>query len=71
MFHQEAYNYIKQQATLRESTAPIKEGSVHVQFPTPDPEDAKITKKIETEFHRLGTLNGLSKTLSGLRVSGS
>lgn len=69
-FHQRLYNYIKQQAVLTESVVPIRQGSFHVDFPEPDPEGAKITKKIESEFHRIGDKNGLINSLNGLKVDG-
>ncbi|KAJ1427109.1 CRAL/TRIO, N-terminal domain [Sesbania bispinosa] len=49
-FHQELYNYIKQQARLREAVEPIKQGSFHVDFPEPPDEDAEIAKTIESEL---------------------
>ncbi|GKV44573.1 hypothetical protein SLEP1_g51738 [Rubroshorea leprosula] len=58
-FHQQLYNYIKQQAALVESTSPVRQGSVHVKFPEPDPEDNKIVVTMETELHRLGHQNGI------------
>ncbi|KAH7861449.1 hypothetical protein Vadar_026295 [Vaccinium darrowii] len=60
VFHQQLYNYVKQQAMRM--TAPIRQGSVHVNFPEPDPEDAKIAETIESEFQRLGDQNGLSNS---------
>ncbi|WCJ33121.1 Sec14p-like phosphatidylinositol transfer family protein [Euphorbia peplus] len=69
-FHQQLYNYIKQQAALGESTCPIKQGSVHVDFPEPDPEDAKIAKTIESEFHKFGDLNGLCHSMNVVKVNG-
>ncbi|KAI8553036.1 hypothetical protein RHMOL_Rhmol06G0314100 [Rhododendron molle] len=69
VFHQELYNYIKQQAALVE--APIRQGSVHVDFPEPNPEDAKIAETIESEFQRLGDhQNGLSNSNSNHRMNG-
>ena len=70
-FHQQLYSYIKQQAELLDSISPIKQGSVHVGVPDTDPEDAKIAKTIESEFHRLGNLNGLSNSVNGLKVDGN
>lgn len=71
-FHQELYNYVKEQAA---PSAPLKQGSFHVAFPEPDPDDAKIAKTIESEFHRLedqkdqnGIVRSLSKQLSGLDI---
>ncbi|OMP06985.1 hypothetical protein COLO4_07721 [Corchorus olitorius] len=69
-FHQQLYDYIKEQATLIETSLPIKQGSVHVDFPEPDPEDTKIAKTIESEFKRLADQNGLCKSLNGLKVNG-
>ncbi|KAM2244422.1 hypothetical protein ACFXTI_005492 [Malus domestica] len=72
-FHQELYNFVKQQAVLREPIAPIKQGSFHVNFPEAAPEGAEIARKIESEFHKFGNQNqnGLTKSLSGLRVHGA
>ncbi|KDP39300.1 hypothetical protein JCGZ_01057 [Jatropha curcas] len=69
-FHQQVYNYIKQQAALLESISPIKQGSVHVDIPEPDPEDTNIAKTIECEFHKFGDRNGLANSLNGLKVNG-
>lgn len=70
-FHQELHNYIKQQAALMESVALIKGGSFHVKLPEPDAEDADFAKTIETEFHKFKNHNGLTKSLSNLRVNGA
>ncbi len=69
-FHQQIYNFIKQQALSIQSVSLIKQGSIHVEFPEPDPEDGNIMKKIETEFHRFGSKNGLANSLNGLKVNG-
>ncbi|KAK3021551.1 hypothetical protein RJ639_046499 [Escallonia herrerae] len=58
-FHQQLYNYIKQQAALTKSSAPVKQGSFHVDFPEPAPGDTKIAETIESELQRLGNQNGL------------
>ncbi|KAM1276338.1 hypothetical protein ACFX13_029573 [Malus domestica] len=72
-FHQELYKFVKQQASLRESIAPLKQGSFHVNFPETDPERAELAKTIESEFQKFGNQNqnGLAKSLSGLRVNGA
>ncbi|KAL5548691.1 hypothetical protein UlMin_003922 [Ulmus minor] len=70
-FHQELYNYVNNQAEVFESISPMKEGSFHVKFPEPNPEDNKIAKTIETEFHKLENQNGLTKSLHDLRINGS
>jgi hypothetical protein len=54
-FHQELYHYIDEQALNQEL---IKQGSLHVNIPDQDPEDAKIVEVIEAEFHKLGEQNG-------------
>ncbi|XVE80572.1 hypothetical protein DITRI_Ditri14bG0150500 [Diplodiscus trichospermus] len=69
-FHQQLYNYIKQQARLIETGLPIKQGSVHVDFPERDPDDAKIAETIECELHRIADQNGLCSSLNGLKVNG-
>ena len=69
-FHQQIYTFIKQQALSIQSVSLIKQGSIHVEFPEPDPEDGNIMKKIETEFHRFGSKNGLANSLNGLKVNG-
>ncbi|XP_047318434.1 phosphatidylinositol/phosphatidylcholine transfer protein SFH2-like [Impatiens glandulifera] len=58
-FQQQMYSYLKHEAQLIESTAPIvKQGSIHVEFPEPNSDDKKIAKVIESEFQRLGHQNG-------------
>ncbi|XVF77023.1 hypothetical protein PTKIN_Ptkin14bG0006900 [Pterospermum kingtungense] len=69
-FHQQLYEYIKEQAMLVETGSPIKQGSVHVAFPEPDPDDTKIAKTIESEFQRLADQNGLCNSVNGLKVNG-
>lgn len=69
-FHQQLYNYVNEKALSKESTSPIKQGSMHVDFPEPNPEDAEIMKTIETEFHKLGNQNGLVNSLKGVKVNG-
>ncbi|CAA2986853.1 Hypothetical predicted protein [Olea europaea subsp. europaea] len=68
-FHQELYNYTKEQAALRQPGAPVKHGSFHVDFPEPGPEDVKIAETIESEFQRLGDQNGLSHSLHELKIN--
>lgn len=61
--HQQLYNYINQQARLREAVAPIKQGSFHVDFPEPPDVDTRIAKTIESGFDSL-TLNGNKERLN-------
>ncbi|KAK9089922.1 hypothetical protein Scep_029004 [Stephania cephalantha] len=67
-FHQQLYRYIKEQAFGSEHLELIKQGSFHVVVPEPDPEEAKITKAIESEFHKLGDQNGLLHSLDSMNI---
>ncbi|KAI8557447.1 hypothetical protein RHMOL_Rhmol04G0011700 [Rhododendron molle] len=67
-FHQQLYNYIKQQAELM--AAPIRHGSVHVDFPEPDPEDGNIAETIESACKTMGNRIGLSNSLRELKING-
>eukprot|EP00256_Glycine_max_P070991 XP_025985586.1 uncharacterized protein LOC112997695 isoform X3 [Glycine max] len=70
-FHQQLYNHIKQQSIIVESISPIRQGAFYVDIPEPDPDDAKIAKTIETEFHKLeNQKNGFTNSLIGLTVNG-
>ncbi|KAE8706564.1 Sec14p-like phosphatidylinositol transfer family protein isoform 2 [Hibiscus syriacus] len=69
-YHRQLYDHIKQQAKLIETGRPIKQGSVHVDFPELDPEDAKIAKTIESEFQKLADQNGICNSLNGVKVNG-
>ncbi|GAU13517.1 hypothetical protein TSUD_128140 [Trifolium subterraneum] len=74
------------QANFAESRSPMRQGSFYVDIPEPDPEDAKIAKTIEVEFHKLehqsnGTIevefhkleiqnNGFTNSRNGVTVNG-
>lgn len=47
-FHQQLYNYIKEQSRIYDQ--PIKQGSFHVDFPEPAAEEAEIAETI-IKFH--------------------
>lgn len=70
VFHQQLYDFVKQRAALKNCIAPIKQGSFHVDFPEPGPEDTKIAETIQSEFQRLGDQNGLSNGLGNLTING-
>lgn len=73
-FHQQLYDYIKQQSLIREPVEPIKQGSFHVDLPEPAPEGTQIEKTLESEFNKIGKKNGpngLSDSLNGLRIIGA
>ncbi|KAG5550967.1 hypothetical protein RHGRI_009403 [Rhododendron griersonianum] len=67
-FHQQLYNYIKQQAELMK--APIRQSSVHVDFPEPDPEDDNIAETIESSCKTMENRIGLSNSLRELKING-
>uniref|UniRef100_A0A0E0LYY8 CRAL-TRIO domain-containing protein n=1 Tax=Oryza punctata TaxID=4537 RepID=A0A0E0LYY8_ORYPU len=69
-FHQELYNYIKQQALNEDFIGPIKQGSMHVDVPTPDLEEAKIVETIESELHKFRGANGLSHSFNRIKIEG-
>ncbi|BAF24613.1 SEC14 cytosolic factor isoform X1 [Oryza sativa Japonica Group] len=69
-FHQELYNYIKQQALNEDFIGPIKQGSMHVDVPTPDLEEAKIMETIESELHKFSGANGLSHSFNKIKIEG-
>jgi hypothetical protein len=66
-FHQQLYNYIKQQASDQEFGL-LKQGSFHVDVPQQDLEESKIVKKIESELPKIGDRNGLAHSISGLKI---
>lgn len=68
-FHQQLYNYVKQQSVIDEPVEPIKQGSFHVALPEPAAEGAEIAKTIESELHKIENGNVLSKSLNGLKVA--
>ncbi|KAL1320454.1 hypothetical protein HN51_065159 [Arachis hypogaea] len=69
-FHQELYNYIKEQSRIHEKVEPIKQGSFHVDFPEPPAEEVEIAKTIESELHKFENCNGVSDSLDGLKING-
>ncbi|KAK8485344.1 hypothetical protein V6N11_025382 [Hibiscus sabdariffa] len=67
-FHQELYNYIKQQSLITEPSRPIKQGSFHVDLPEPAAEGTEIAKTLESELQKIDKGNGLSKSISGIKI---
>ncbi|KAM0942576.1 putative CRAL-TRIO lipid binding domain, CRAL/TRIO domain, CRAL/TRIO domain superfamily [Dioscorea sansibarensis] len=59
-FHQELYNYVKQQSQNNALKVPIKLGSFHVDVPDPDPDGTMIVQTIESELHKIGDQNGVT-----------
>ncbi|XP_044462722.1 phosphatidylinositol/phosphatidylcholine transfer protein SFH9 isoform X2 [Mangifera indica] len=71
-FHQQLYNYIKQQSLIGKAVEPVKQGSFHVKLPElADAEGAEIAKTIESEFHKIENGNGLSESVNTLRIKDS
>ncbi|XP_037492013.1 phosphatidylinositol/phosphatidylcholine transfer protein SFH9 isoform X2 [Jatropha curcas] len=68
-FHQQLYNYIKQQSMIDEPAKPIKQGSFHVDLPEAAAEGTEIAKTIESELHKFGNGNGLSRSVSDLKIN--
>lgn len=68
-FHQQLYNYIKQQCLITEPDKPIKQGSFHVDLPEEAVERTEIAKTIESELHKFENGDGLSRSVSGLKIN--
>ncbi|GAB4826453.1 hypothetical protein Ancab_033348 [Ancistrocladus abbreviatus] len=62
-FHQQLYNYIKQQASLCHPAELVKQGSFHVDLPEPPAQEAEIAKTIEIELHKFADQNGEADSL--------
>lgn len=68
-FHQELYNYIKQQASIIAPAGPYKQGSIHVHLPESAAEESEIAKTIESELQKFGNQTRLTDSLDALKVS--
>ncbi|KAL7143066.1 hypothetical protein ABFS83_08G165900 [Erythranthe nasuta] len=68
-FHQQLYSYVKEQSAVVRSTAPLRHGSFHVDFPEHDP-DPKIVQAIESEFQKIGNQNGICQSLEKVKLNG-
>lgn len=66
IFHQQLYNYIKQQSLINEPVEPIRKGSFQVNLQVPALKSKGAAKTIETELRKYG--NGLSDTLIELEI---
>ncbi|XP_023517869.1 phosphatidylinositol/phosphatidylcholine transfer protein SFH9-like [Cucurbita pepo subsp. pepo] len=65
-FHQQLYNYIKQQSLMTEAVEPIRKGSFHVNLQVPVSKSKGAAKTIESELRKYGS--GLSDTLIELEI---
>lgn len=68
-FHQQLYNYIKQQASIIAPAGPYKQGSIHVHLPESAVEESEIAKTIESELQKFGNQTRLTDSLDALKVS--
>ncbi|XP_071689756.1 phosphatidylinositol/phosphatidylcholine transfer protein SFH9-like [Rutidosis leptorrhynchoides] len=68
-FHQELYSYMKQQSGIREPLEPSKQGSVHVDVPVGEPEDAERCRTLESQLKKLRTHKSLSGSLANFKIS--
>ncbi|KAL0407181.1 UNVERIFIED_CONTAM: SEC14 cytosolic factor [Sesamum latifolium] len=55
-FHQQLYNYTKQQFLISKPAAPVKQGSVHVSLPE-DADEEDIAKTLESELEKFKDLD--------------
>ncbi|RWW29350.1 hypothetical protein GW17_00006125 [Ensete ventricosum] len=70
-FHQQFYNYIKQQALSQEYATLLKQGCFPIEVPVADTEGTKVIKKLESELHKVRDHNGLTHPLNCLHISGA
>lgn len=68
-FHQQLYNYVKQQASNIAPAGPYKQGSVHVNLPESAAEESEIAKTIESELQKFGNQTRVADSLDSLKVS--
>ncbi|XP_022877916.1 phosphatidylinositol/phosphatidylcholine transfer protein SFH3 isoform X2 [Olea europaea var. sylvestris] len=67
-FHQQLYNYIKQQSLIRETVKPRKQGSVHVTLPEDAVEGVEIAKTLESELENFKNLDACCDSVKDLRI---
>ncbi|XP_065021942.1 phosphatidylinositol/phosphatidylcholine transfer protein SFH1-like isoform X2 [Musa acuminata AAA Group] len=70
-FHQQLYNYIKQQALIQEYATLRKQGRFNIEVPIADTEGTKVVKKLESELHKVRDHSGLTHPLNCLHISGA
>ncbi|KAL8046063.1 hypothetical protein ABFX02_08G154900 [Erythranthe guttata] len=67
-FHQQHYNYMKDQSSIRRSIEPLKQGSVHVTLPE-DADEEDIAKALESELEKFKDLDRCSESVTDLKIS--
>ncbi|KAM0064849.1 putative CRAL-TRIO lipid binding domain, CRAL/TRIO domain, CRAL/TRIO domain superfamily [Helianthus debilis subsp. tardiflorus] len=68
-FHQELYSYMKQQSAVHEPLEPAKQGSVHVEVPLDNHENADFHSTLESELNKLRIQNTRSGSLEKVNAS--
>ncbi|XAR65769.1 hypothetical protein NMG60_11010008 [Bertholletia excelsa] len=68
-FHQQLYDYIKQQFSIHQPSGPIKQGSVHVGFPELAVEEMVLAKNLESEIQKFDNKDGLHGSFNGLKIN--
>ncbi|GAV66055.1 hypothetical protein CFOL_v3_09566 [Cephalotus follicularis] len=66
VFHQQLYDYVKQQAAVVESTTPLKQGSFHVDFP--DRKMPDLPRQYNLSFTGLGIKMDSLTSLMALKL---
>jgi hypothetical protein len=69
-FHQQLYSYMRQQSLNQDSLGPRKQGSVHVDVPSPGLEEVKIAETIKAELQNLRGSNGLTHSFYSIQIEG-
>lgn len=60
---------MKQQSSIREPRGPLKQGSVHVDFPETDTEGTELVKTMASELQKLGNQDGLAESMEDLKIN--
>lgn len=68
-FHQQLYDYIKQQSKTLKPIEPIKHGSVHVQVPEADSGKTEIAKTLESELQKFRNQDSVPGTFRDLKIN--
>ncbi|CAH9112143.1 unnamed protein product [Cuscuta epithymum] len=66
-FHQQHYNYMKEQGLSHAPLGPLKQGSFHVDFPNTETEETEFVK-MASELQKLGNKERISESLEDLKI---
>lgn len=67
-FHQQLYNYIRQQYLVCRPVEPLKQGSVHVILPE-DADEEDIARALESELEKFKDLERCPESLEELKIN--